>query len=223
MRANGTFLRSVAVAAGLTAMLGAGTAFAADVVYEEPPAPAAPLETPPIATWAGPYAGVSVGYGFGGTVDGTAGGDITGASGWVFGGFAGYNWQTGGFVYGLEGDIGYNGINGGNPGVLLFRNGLEGSLRARLGYAATDNILVYATGGAAGSQQQILDAGGTDSATAWGWTVGAGVDAKLTDMMFGRLEYRYTDLGNVTLDTGAGPQTINSNNHRVTVGLGVKF
>src|SRR5690606_12558926 len=102
MRANKIHLRSVAVAAGLAAMLGAGTAYAADVVYEEPPAPAAPLETPPVNTWSGPYAGVNLGYGFGGSATGAAGGTITGASGWMFGGFAGYNWQSGSFVYGLE-------------------------------------------------------------------------------------------------------------------------
>ncbi len=221
MRAYGTNLRSVAVAAGLTAMLGAGTAYAADVVYQEPAAPA-PIEMAPVSTWAGPYAGLSMGYGFGGSVAGATGGPITGASGWVFGGFAGYNWQHGGFVYGLEADLGYNGVNGGN-GTTYFRNGMEGSLRARLGYAATDNVLLYATAGGMGTQQMIFDGAGSATGTAWGWTVGAGVDAKLTDMVFGRVEYRYSDPGAVTLNTGSGAQTINSSNHRVTVGLGVKF
>jgi outer membrane immunogenic protein len=221
MRANTTYLRSVAVAAGLTAALGVGSAYAADVVFEEPPAPA-PIEMLPVASWAGPYAGLNLGYGFGGSVTGTGGGPITGMSGWMFGGFAGYNWQTGNFVYGLEGDLGYNGINGGN-GTVYFRNGLEGSLRARLGYAATDAILIYATAGGMGTQQSIFDAAGSATGTAWGWTVGAGADVKLTDMVFGRLEYRYSDPGAVTLNTGSGAQTINSSNHRVTVGLGVKF
>lgn len=222
MRANKNHLRSVAVVAGLAAMLGAGTAYAADVVYEEPPAPAAPLETPPVNTWSGPYAGVNLGYGFGGTAAGAAGGTITGASGWMFGGFGGYNWQSGSFVYGLEGEVGYNGQNAGN-GTTYFRNGLEGSLRARFGVAATDNVLIYATAGAAGSQQQIYDAAGAASGGAWGWTAGVGTDVKMTENVFGRIEYRYTDLGNTTLNTGSGPQTINSQNHRVTVGLGIKF
>lgn len=222
MKSNSILLRSVAAAAGLAAVLAAGAANAADVVYEEPPAPAAPMETPPIATWAGPYAGVTLGYGFGGTVTGATGGAINGATGWMFGGFGGFNWQSGAFVYGLEGDVGYNGINGGN-GTTYFRNGLEGSLRARLGYAASDNFLLYATAGAAGTQQQIFDAAGAASGAAWGWTAGAGVDAKLTEAVFGRLEYRYTDPGAITLNTGSGAQTINSSNHRVTVGLGVKF
>jgi outer membrane immunogenic protein len=222
MRANRINLRSVAAAAGLAAVFATGSAYAADVVYEEPPAPAAPMETPPVVTWAGPYAGISAGYGFGGSATGAAGGTITGANGWMFGGFAGYNWQSGGFVYGLEGDIGYNGQNAGN-GTTYFRNGLEGSLRARFGYAPSDNLLLYATAGGAGSQQQIFDAAGAASGGAWGWTAGAGADVKMTEKTFARIEYRNTDLGNVTLNTGSGAQTINSQNHRIMVGLGVKF
>ena len=60
------FSRPVAVAFGLFALLGAIPAYAADVVMEEPPAPAAPMEEPPLNTWSGPYAGVTVGYGFSG-------------------------------------------------------------------------------------------------------------------------------------------------------------
>lgn len=223
MRANGTFLRSVAVAAVLTAAVGAGSAYAADVVYQEPPAPT-PIEMLPVASWAGPYAGLNFGYGFGGTVTGAGlGAPVNGASGWVFGGFAGYNWQTGNFVYGLEADLGYNGVNGGNGAGQYFRSGLEGSLRARLGYAATDTMLIYATAGGMGTQQAIHDVTGFGTATAWGWTAGAGIDAKLTDAVFGRLEYRYTDPGSVAITTPGNAYTINSSHHRVTVGMGVKF
>lgn len=222
MRANRINLRSVAVAAGLAAVLASGAAQAADVVYNEPPAPTPPVQVAPVSTWAGPYVGLTTGYGFGGAATGAAGGTINGPSGWMFGGFGGYNWQSGGFVYGLEADAGYNGQNAGN-GTTYFRNGMEGSLRARFGIAASDNVLLYATAGAAVGQQQIFDAAGSASGGAWGWTAGAGADVKMTDKVFTRLEYRYTDLGNVTLNTGSGAQTINSNNHRIMVGLGVKF
>ena len=57
-----------------------------------------------------------------------------------------------------------------------------------------------------------------------GYTVGAGVDAKLTDQVFGRLEYRYTDYGSKDFDLpGVGTPSIDSSNHRVSVGLGIKF
>lgn len=218
MRAN-VSLRAVAVAAGLAALM--GTAQAADVVYEEPPAPAPAPMMSPVVTWEGAYLGLYSGYGFGGRTTGAAGGPIS-TNGWLFGGFGGYNFQNGAFVYGLEGDLGYSGINGGN-GTTYSRNGLEGSLRARLGYAVTDDILLYTTAGGAGTRQRIYDAAGTDAGNTFGWTVGAGIDAKVTDNMFGRVEYRYTDFGNTTLNTGSGPQTVSSSNNRVTVGLGVKF
>jgi len=61
MQANLKFA-PIAVALGLFAL--SGTAFAADVVSEEPPAPA-PIAELPVASWAGPYAGINLGYGFG--------------------------------------------------------------------------------------------------------------------------------------------------------------
>ena len=60
MNANLKFARPLA-AIGLLALLGAAPAYAADAVSEEPPVPAAPMEEPPVASWAGPYAGISLG------------------------------------------------------------------------------------------------------------------------------------------------------------------
>jgi len=70
-------MRPSAAAIGLFALLGAIPAYAADTVMEEPPAPAAPMEEPPLNTWSGPYAGVTVGYGFAGkTEDETLGNQV---------------------------------------------------------------------------------------------------------------------------------------------------
>ena len=43
-----------------------------------------------------------------------------------------------------------------------------------------------------------------------GWTAGAGVDVKMTEQVFGRVEYRYTDFGSGDFNTGSGPQSVNS-------------
>ena len=194
-------------------------ASAADVVYEEPPAPAA-VETLPVASWAGAYAGLSAGYGFSGRAD-SAATDIR-TDGFVGGAFGGFNFQNGMFVYGGEVDLNYAGLNG-DAGGIESQSALDGSLRARLGVAVTDSVLVYGTAGGAGQSLKISDAAGSDRQTMWGWTAGAGVDVKMTENIFGRVEYRYTDLGNKDFNTGSGVRSIDASDNRVTFGIGMKF
>ena len=219
MQPKSRLLRHVA-AIGVVAMIAvASTAHAADVVQSEPP-PAAPLENPPLNTWDGPYAGISLGYGFGGKTTPDTG-DIK-PDGFVGDVFAGYNLQNGMFVYGIEGDVGYANVTGSN-GVSKTETGFEGSLRARLGVAVTDDILLYGTGGGAAQRMKVSDPTGSDSNAMLGWTVGAGMDLKLTPQVFGRVEYRYTDFGSQDFTTGLGTQSIDSSENRVTFGVGMKF
>lgn len=216
--------RPLAAAVGLVA-LAAMPAFAADVVREEPPAPAAPMEVPPLNTWSGPYAGVTAGYGFSGEAkDETAiGGNKIDTKGFLGSGFVGYNYQfDNNVVLGAEGDLGYSGVKGDNNGTEV-KSGLEGSLRARLGYAVTPDILLYGTAGGAGQRIKATDlAGNSDSNNALGWTAGAGADVKLTEAVFGRVEYRYTDLGSDTYNLAA-PTDVSVKDHRVQFGIGMKF
>ncbi|RWL83338.1 MAG: porin family protein [Mesorhizobium sp.] len=213
-----TNLKFAPLAAALGLFAFAGTAFAADVVSEEPPAPA-PVAELPVASWAGPYAGINLGYGFGGHVK--APGVDAKTKGFIGGVFGGYNWQQENFVYGAEADLGYNGTKGSDNG-LSAKSGIEGSLRARLGYAVTPEILLYGTGGLAAKNQKIDDSftGVHDSKGMLGWTAGAGTDIKITDNVFGRVEYRYTDYGSKNFgDTGK----VKSSDNRVTFGVGMKF
>ncbi|RWB75239.1 MAG: porin family protein [Mesorhizobium sp.] len=212
-----TNLKFAPLAAALGLFAFAGTAFAADVVSEEPPAPA-PVAELPVASWAGPYAGINLGYGFGGHVK--APGVDAKTKGFIGGVFGGYNWQQENFVYGAEADLGYNGTKGSDNG-LSAKSGIEGSLRARLGYAVTPEILLYGTGGLAAKNQKIDDTlGAHDSKGMLGWTAGAGTDIKITDNVFGRVEYRYTDYGSKNFgDTGK----VKSSDNRVTFGVGMKF
>ncbi|ESX91974.1 outer membrane protein [Mesorhizobium sp. LNJC403B00] len=207
----------LAVALGLFAL--SGTAFAADVVSEEPPAPA-PIAELPVASWAGPYAGVSAGYGFSGHAKVHDGGPDIKTKGFVGGVFGGYQWQQENFVYGAEADLGYNGVKGDSGGVNS-KGGFEGSLRARLGYAVTPEILLYGTGGGALKNQKVSVPGDSDSNTMLGWTAGVGTDIKITDNVFGRVEYRYTDFGSKSFDS-VGTKVKESDN-RVTFGVGMKF
>ena len=100
---------------------------------------------------------------------------------------------------------------------------MGGGLRARLGVAATDNVLVYATAGGAGGRHELSAGGFSDEQTLWGWTAGAGVDVKLTEQSFARLEYRYTDLGSETFTLGGADYEVDTTSNKVLVGFGMSF
>lgn len=201
----------------------AAPALAADVVYQEPAAPAPIFEAAPVSTWAGPYLGAQLGYGFNGTVRGPSGN--IGTEGWMGGAFGGYNFQDGQLVYGIEGDVNYSDVKGEAFGTHA-RTRVDGSVRGRIGMAVTDDVLVYGTAGVAMENQRITDvaSGVHDTKGLVGYTVGAGADVKLTQDVFARAEYRYTDYGSKTYDLpGVGSGKVDSDNHRVMIGLGVKF
>ena len=216
--------RPATAALGLMALLGTVPAFAADAVMEPPPAPAVPMEEPPVNTWSGPYAGVTLGYGFSGETEAeaVAGSNTIGTDGFLLGGFAGYNYQVGNMVAGAEADIGYSWEEGENAG-LTSESGVEGSLRARLGYVVSPNILLYATAGGAAKDLELSGGGFSDNNTMLGWTAGAGADVMVTENIFGRVEYRYTDFGSDTFTTAGGSADVDDKDHRVTFGLGMKF
>ena len=223
MKNNLKFGRPAAAALGLMALLGTIPANAADAVMEEPPAPAAPMEEPPLNTWTGAYAGVSLGYGFSGdTDDGSPVNNEIGTDGFLLGGFAGYNYQVGNMVAGAEADIGYSWEEGSNAG-LTSESGVEGSLRARLGYVVSPSVLLYATAGGAAKDLEVSGGGVSDNNTMLGWTAGAGADIMVTEQVFGRVEYRYTDFGSDTFERPAAPAEVSDKSNRITVGLGMKF
>ena len=181
------WLKGVAIAA-LTA-LGTVAAQAADLpTRKEAPAP---VFVPPPFTWTGFYAGVNAGaiirsgssnnfsiFDPNAGIDGNfianslLGGSGGGRTGFIGGGQAGYNWQTGAFVLGVETDFdgttlsrSFNNVGtpfagAGVPAILqgdfLSVNGKAslswlGTTRGRVGYVVTpDNrLMIYATGGVA--------------------------------------------------------------------------
>ena len=222
MNDNLKFARPAAAVIGLVALLGTIPAFAADAVMEEPPAPAAPMVEPPLNTWSGPYAGVSLGYAFAGETEDETFNNTIDTDGFLLGGFAGYNYQVGNMVAGAEADIGYSWEDGSNAG-LTSESGVEGSLRARLGYVVSPNVMLYATAGGAAKDLEVSGGGVSDSNTMLGWTAGGGADIMVTEQVFGRVEYRYTDFGSETFATSVGDTDVSDKNHRVTFGLGMKF
>src|SRR5437870_4720407 len=104
-----TSILRTAVAALIVAAL-TGAAGAADLPGRyPPPVMKAPVYSP-MYNWTGFYLGLNGGGAWGHTSWDHAGGfDVSGG---LVGGTAGYNWQTGQFVFGLEGDIDWTHING---------------------------------------------------------------------------------------------------------------
>jgi outer membrane immunogenic protein len=162
--------------------------------------------------WSGPYLGVDGGYGWGSTsysfsISAPSGNsDPKGGLGGVF---AGYSYQTGRFVAGLEADIEAADLNGsfsntsGLTSTGSSRLDWDASIRARFG-AAVGPALPYLTGGVAFAGYNFTGGPlpssggaccGAFSSTLTGWTVGAGWDYAFTRHLVGRIEYRYTDYG----------------------------
>lgn len=206
-------------AMGAALVLTAGAANAADIYQPPPPSGDSGFYTPaPAFTWTGAYLGLQGGYNWGSsnTEDET---NTVGTGGWKGGIYGGYNFQTASpLVLGIEGDVNANGAKGDNAGVTV-SNPWDGSIRGRVGFAA-DRFLIYGTGGVAFGGVKVTDGVDTDSATRTGWTVGAGVEAAVTDNIVTRVEYRYTNLGTADLPT-FGSTSYSSN--AVTVGVGFKF
>ena len=170
----------------------AGAASAADLpVRAAPPAPI--IAAVPVFTWTGFYVGVNAGYGWNANDSITVGGvrfDLDDDGGFVGGAQAGYNYQIGSFVVGLEGDIQYADFGGDDrfdfdgDGILdddFNTSDWFGTVRARAG-VAFDRALIYATGGFAFA----------DDAT--GWTVGGGLEYAFTNNLSAKIEGLYVNL-----------------------------
>jgi outer membrane immunogenic protein len=207
------------------AVVGLGySALAADLAVPPPP-PAAP-------SWTGLYIGANGGWGWSNfdtafVPDPTgafiAVGDLAGpsslntsANGGVFGGQVGYNWQTGNWVLGVEGDFDAASISGtqtsiGNspntPGlpttnVISATQKIDwlASIRARIGVLWGPG-LVYFTGGGAweGVKRDLLASDFGDSAasnfssTRSGFVIGGGYEWQFAQRWTVRGEYLFYD------------------------------
>jgi outer membrane immunogenic protein len=138
-------------------------------------------------SWAGPYVGANLGYAWGDVTN-----SITSPSGVLGGIQAGYNWQFGQWVVGVEGDIQGSGASDRFAGW-KFSNPWFGTLRGRGGFAM-NNILIYGTGGLAfGSvRAEVLNL--TESHSVAGWTLGVGAEIGITQNWSAKAEYLYVNL-----------------------------
>src|ERR1700742_5335360 len=138
-------------------------------------------------SWAGPYLGANLGYEWG-SVDN----NLTRPSGFEGGVQAGYNWQQGPWVFGVEGDLQATGADD-TFAPWKFSNPWFGTVRGRAGYAIS-NILVYGTAGLAFGELTGQTFGISESHTTAGWTAGLGAEVGLAPHWSAKIEYLYVDL-----------------------------
>ena len=220
---------------------------AADGVYRNPYSYSAPL----LYNWSGFYVGGNAGFAWGhsdattttdcpatnppgyicsqntassanvSVVDAAGSGTLH-PNGFTGGGQAGYNLQSGNFVYGVEVDFGALNLGASRSGsgewfVAGPANFTTGSsistdwlftARARLGWAMS-NVLIYATGGLAVTDlhvhnfyQDDLALGGRENSsntdTKTGWTVGGGLEMALDSHWSVKGEYLFVDFNGVS-------------------------
>jgi outer membrane immunogenic protein len=218
----------IAASAGLLAVAMASPSFASDLPR---PAYKAPAYIAPFS-WTGFYAGINAGYGWGKS-DWTNPAFTTGnfnTNGLLAGGTLGYNWQTGVWVFGLEGDLDYTNIKGTNTSVCgaggcQTRNDWLGTARGRIGYA-WDRWLPYITGGAAFAGIKMTPPAGADETKdRVGYTLGAGVEYAFLGSWSAKFEYLYVNMGNTTCDpaTCGLATTVKDNINLLRVGLNYRF
>ncbi|HEX4410154.1 MAG TPA: outer membrane beta-barrel protein [Xanthobacteraceae bacterium] len=185
--------------------------------------------------------------------------------------YVGYDWQlTSKWVSGIEGDMNFGNSNmerAGIPGTYgngsaaagLFilpgveaeqadsaavKLGWDASIRARLGYLTTPNVLVYGTGGVAfqemsmtaecngtlNSYCRFLARPQTETITKVkpGWTIGGGVESILSGNWTGKLEFRYADFNRLNYSFFGGTLNVvdvslHAQTYTALAGIGYKF
>lgn len=189
---------------------------------------AAQPPTPPTVSWAGPYVGLNLGVAW----NHAAFSDDIGPSGtrlvfpaamadpfwspttagFTIGGQAGYNWQTGNVVYGIEGDLNWvdsrtSAIINANtiPEAASTKLDWMSTLRGRVGWEFS-HVLLYGTGGLAVAHFSdawgYAPGGGHDFTTnnvRVGWTGGGGLEYMLASHWTVRIEGLYADFGSKEL------------------------
>ncbi len=237
---------------GCVAVLAGSPAHAADLgtrpVYKAPP-PIAPL---PLLSWTGCYLGANVGFGWAPkrwSDDGIEFASHT-ATGVVGGGQIGCDYQSGPWVFGIQGMFDGSGMKGDSHRVLgaLGPNVTDetrvpwfATLTGRIGYSVGPMFLVYAKGGAAWVRDRhdecclppapvVARDDGFARVTRSGWTVGGGLEYMFLPSWSVFLEYDFLGFGTRSVTFApTGPTTgpfaydIRQNVQTVLVGLNYRF
>lgn len=233
---KGTMRRGLLAALALAgAVMASGTASAADIArpvpYKAPPAGVLPAQY----DWTGFYVGGHVGYGWAekSWQDSFGLFDISHeANGFLGGGQAGFNYQIGQFVLGVEGDWSWSGMSTSSTSLAsTFNTDVDwtATVTGRAGLAF-DRWLVYGKGGVAWARDRFstnfytFPAAPEIADTRLGWTVGAGVEYAFAPQWSAKLEYNFMDFGTAQYSFAPGTSTsIDQQIHAVKFGINYKF
>ncbi|MBH5370036.1 outer membrane protein [Bradyrhizobium glycinis] len=225
-------------AVSLVALSAAAPALAADLAAR-PYTKAPPAAIAAVYDWSGFYIGLNggggssnakwdlVGFGRDGSHDATGG---------TVGGQIGYRWQSGQFVFGVEGQGNWADFSGSHVGAISgFTNNTKidafGLITGQVGYA-WNNVLLYVKGGAAVvSTKYDASFAGTSLAsgndTRWGGTVGAGLEYGFAPNWSVGVEYDHIFLDggdkNLTGPIGVLPVNVKQDVDMGLVRLNYKF
>jgi outer membrane immunogenic protein len=241
--------QKIIVAAAALVILISGRAIAGDLSmgYGAPP----PI---PFYNWTGFYLGAHIGGGWNGTdwfEDATSSGSggfatpgfedgSVNASGFLAGGQAGFDFQTGWVVWGVQADGSWANITGsaGCFGEVVGTtqscsqsvNGL-GTITGRVG-AAYNTFLFYFLAGAAWEHEQLQNTCVvcgppptlSVSDTTWGYTVGLGLEWAFARNWSAFLQYNYADFGTRDVSfAGVFTENIRENMNIFKVGVNYRF
>ncbi|MEM7399621.1 MAG: outer membrane beta-barrel protein [Pseudomonadota bacterium] len=177
------------------------------------------------ATFEGWWLGATVG---GSTVNYSTSPGSFDSDGFIGGVIGGFSWQHGPFVIGLEADFmgtdidGSGSVNSDVNGVKVGFDNLA-DLRMRLGYAFTNNLLLFGTFGGAWASSDIYmsgPGGGFRETDFTGWSIGGGAEYAFEKDWSLRFDYQFTDFGEETVNfQGGNRQTFDpdSNSFRGSV------
>ncbi|WP_338445362.1 outer membrane beta-barrel protein [Pelagerythrobacter marensis] len=194
------------------------------------------------STFTGPRIGVTGGYdvtGAGSSVDDDTNDDNDQSiDGFAYGVTAGYDFDIGGAVLGIEGeytdstaktefdDGDFQGFGFGSVDA-----GRDLYVGARIGAKVAPDALLYAKGGYTNAKLNILSNDGeTETDRDFkldGWRIGAGAEYAISPNTFVNLEYRYSNYEDANIEMGDGSTTpnfdVDTDRHQVMAGVGMRF
>jgi outer membrane immunogenic protein len=211
------------VLAGVALGLATLNAAAADLAAR--PYTKAPVMAAPVYSWTGCYVGGNVGYGWSPTKWADNGVLFTShdVDGVVGGGQVGCDYQSGPWVFGIQGMFDAADMKGHGTNLFLDPSGRVidatkiswlATLTGRLGYTVQPMTLLYVKGGAAWARAKFNEcceptlfipdtlgplADGVADKTRSGWTVGAGLEHMFAPNWSAFVEYDYIRLGDRTV------------------------